>query len=278
MTHATGNGYLKPGVLPHMWCAGCGIGTMLGAMLRSFEELGYGRTDTVVVTGIGCTGKLDDYLLTNALHTTHGRALAYATGIKAFNPRLHVVVVMGDGDGVTIGGNHFIHAARRNIDLTALVLNNLNYGMTGGQASATSPATSITSTTTYGNPEREFDICALAETAGANFVARANTWHGWELQQSITQALTHKGFSLVEVMSPCPTQFGRRNDMKETQAMLHSLRDRSMPVAEFRALPPSQRGDRFPVGTLVDRDEPGFVERYALVQQRAAAKLEARLA
>lgn len=276
MTHATGCEYLKPGVLPHMWCAGCGIGTMMGAMLRSFEELGWGKTDTVVVTGIGCTGKLDDYLLTNALHTTHGRALAFATGIKAFNPRLHVVVVMGDGDGVTIGGNHFIHAARRNIDLTALVLNNLNYGMTGGQASATSPAASITSTTAYGNPEREFDICALAETAGANFVARANTWHGWELQQSIAQALTHKGFSLVEVMSPCPTQFGRRNDMKETQAMLHSLRDRSMPVARFRALPPSERADRFPVGTLVDRDEPGFVERYAQVRQRAAARLEAR--
>lgn len=276
MTHATGRDYLKPGVLPHMWCAGCGIGTMLGAMLRSFEELGWGKTDTVVVTGIGCTGKLDDYLLTNALHTTHGRALAYATGIKAFNPRLHVVVVMGDGDGVTIGGNHFIHAARRNIDLTALVLNNLNYGMTGGQASATSPSASITSTTAYGNPEREFDICALAETAGANFVARANTWHGWELQQSITQALTRRGFSLVEVMSPCPTQFGRRNDMKETQAMLHSLRDRSMPVAQFRALPPAERASRFPVGTLVDRDEPGFVERYAQVRQRAAARREAR--
>lgn len=275
MTHATGASYLKPGVLPHMWCAGCGIGTMMGAMLRAFEELGFGRTDTVVVTGIGCTGKLDDYLVTNALHTTHGRALAYATGIKAFNPRLHVVVVMGDGDGVTIGGNHFIHAARRNIDLTALVLNNLNYGMTGGQASATSPASSITSTTAYGNPERDFDICALAETAGANFVARATTWHGWELQQCITQALTRKGFSLVEAMSPCPTQFGRRNDMKETQAMLHSLRDRSLPVEQYRALPPSQRADRFPVGTLVDRQAPGFVERYAQVRERAASRVAA---
>ena len=174
MSHATGTQYLKPGVLPHMWCAGCGIGTMLGAMLRAFEELGYSNTDTVVVTGIGCTGKLDDYLVTNALHTTHGRALAYATGIKAFNPRLHVVVIMGDGDGVTIGGNHFIHAARRNMDLTAIVLNNLNYGMTGGQASGTTPEWSITSTTAYGNPEREFDICALAEAAGANYVARVH--------------------------------------------------------------------------------------------------------
>ena len=139
MSHATGLKYLKPGVLPHMWCSGCGIGGMLGALLRAFEELGYGNTDTVVVTGIGCTGKLDDYLVTNALHTTHGRALAYATGIKAFKPQLNVVVIMGDGDSVTIGGNHFIHAARRNIDLTAIVLNNLNYGMTGGQVSGTTP-------------------------------------------------------------------------------------------------------------------------------------------
>ena len=139
MAHATGRQYLKPGVLPSMWCSGCGIGTMLGALLRAFEELGYTRTDTVVVTGIGCTGKLDDYLLTNALHTTHGRALAYATGIKAFKPSLKVVVVMGDGDSVTIGGNHFIHAARRNIDLTAIVLNNYNFGMTGARRQVRRP-------------------------------------------------------------------------------------------------------------------------------------------
>jgi 2-oxoglutarate/2-oxoacid ferredoxin oxidoreductase subunit beta len=269
VTHATGTGYLKDGVLPHMWCAGCGIGTMMGAMLRAFEELGFGRTDTVVVTGIGCTGKLDDYLVTNALHTTHGRALAYATGIKAFNPKLHVVVVMGDGDGVTIGGNHFIHAARRNMDLTAIVLNNLNYGMTGGQASATSPAASITSTTGYGNPERDFDICALAEAAGANYVARVTTYHGWDLKDRIREALTRKGFSLVEVMSPCPTQFGRRNEMRETADMLLSLRGRALPVERYRSLPEAERGERFATGVLVDRGAPGFNERYAAIQERA---------
>jgi len=267
--HATGDAYLKSGVLPHMWCAGCGIGTMMGAMLRAFEELQFAKNETVVVTGIGCTGKLDDYLVTNALHTTHGRALAYATGIKAFNPRLKVVVIMGDGDGVTIGGNHFIHAARRNMDLTAIVLNNLNYGMTGGQVSGTSPGQSITSTTAYGNPERDFDICALAEAAGANFVARTTSWHGWDLQQLIKAALTHEGFSLVEVLSPCPTHFGRRNDMKETAAMLRSLRDRALPLAQYRELAPGQRTDRFAVGTLVDRGEPGFVERYEAVRRRA---------
>ena len=270
MSHATGNKYLKDGCLPHMWCAGCGIGTMMGALLRAFEELGFEAKDTVVVTGIGCTGKLDDYLVTNALHTTHGRALAFATGIKAFNPRLKVVVVMGDGDGVTIGGNHFIHAARRNMDLTAIVLNNMNYGMTGGQASGATPGMSITSTTRYGNPERGFDICALAEAAGANFVARATTFHGWDLQESIRLALTKNGFSLVEVMSPCPTQFARRNEMNEPAAMLLALRDNAMPIEQYRNLPAQERGNCFATGTLVDRDEASFNACYAALRERAA--------
>jgi 2-oxoglutarate/2-oxoacid ferredoxin oxidoreductase subunit beta len=269
MTYATGEKYLKPGVLPTMWCSGCGIGGMLGALLRAFEELGFNPTDTVVVTGIGCTGKLDDYLVTNALHTTHGRALAFATGIKAFKPHLNVVAVMGDGDSVTIGGNHFIHAARRNIGVTAIVLNNLNYGMTGGQASGTTPEWTFTSTTAYGNPEREFDICELAATAGANFVARSTTYHGFEMKDLMKQALTHKGFSLVEVISPCPTHFGRNNGMKETPAMLEWIRGRAMPVERYRSLPPAERQGSFPIGCLVERHEPDFNARYDMVRQRA---------
>ncbi len=221
------------------------------------------------MTGIGCTGKLDDYLVTNALHTTHGRALAFATGIKAFNPKLNVVAIMGDGDSVTIGGNHFIHAARRNIDVTAIVLNNLNYGMTGGQVSGTTPEWSVTSTTAFGNPEREFDICALAGTAGANYVARCSPLHGWEMKEIMKQALTKKGFSLVEVISPCPTHFGRYNEMKETPAMLRWLGERALPVERYRELAAEQRHEHFPVGTLVDRDEPGFNERYETVRARA---------
>ena len=269
MSHATGLKYLKGGVLPHMWCACCGIGTMLGSLLRACEELDYSNEDTVVVTGIGCTGKADDYLVTNALHTTHGRALAFATGIKAFNPKLNVVVIMGDGDGVTIGGNHFIHAARRNMDLTAVVLNNMNYGMTGGQVSGTTPEWTFTSTTAYGNPERGFDICALAEAAGANYVARETTCNGLKLKKNMKQALRKKGFSLVEVISPCPTHFGRRNDMKETGAMLRWLKDLSIPVERYRAMKEEERGRYFPVGTLVDRDDPGFNERYARVCEAA---------
>jgi 2-oxoglutarate ferredoxin oxidoreductase subunit beta len=179
---------------------------------------------------------------------------------------------MGDGDGVTIGGNHFIHAARRNIDLTAIVLNNLNYGMTGGQVSGTTPEWSITSTTSYGNPEREFDICALADVAGANYVARSTTYHGWEMKENIKEALTKKGFSLVEVISPCPTHFGRSNEMKETADMLLSLRDRALPLDRYLSLPDAERRNRFPIGRMVDRDAAGFNERYASVKARAAAK------
>ena len=194
------------------------------------------------MTGIGCTGKADDYLVTHALHTTHGRALAYATGIKAFNPKLHVVVLMGDGDSVTIGGNHFIHAARRNIDLTAIVINNFNYGMTGGRSPAPRRADSFTSTTAWGNPERDFDICALAEVAGANYVARETPYHGWEMKELIKEALNKKGFSLVEVFSPCPTHFGKNNEMKQTREMLDWFKERGLPVERYRKLSVAEQG------------------------------------
>ena len=268
MSHATGIGYLKQGALPHTWCAGCGIGVMLGAMVRAFEELEYTNTDTVVVTGIGCTGKADDIMETNALHTTHGRALAFATGIKAYNPKLHVVVLMGDGDSVTIGGNHFIHAARRNIDLTAIVINNFNYGMTGGQVSGTTAGGSVTSTTAFGNPERDFDICALAEVAGANYVARETLLNGWDLKERIKEALLKKGFSVVEVFSPCPTHFGKNNKMKQGQEMLGWFRQKCIPVETYRRLADPAR-DCFPIGKLVDRDAPDFNACYEALRVKA---------
>jgi 2-oxoglutarate/2-oxoacid ferredoxin oxidoreductase subunit beta len=249
VSHATGIAYLKEGVLPHMWCSGCGIGVMLGAMLRAFEELGYRNADTVVVTGIGCTGKADDYLVTHALHTTHGRALAYATGIKAFNPKLHVVVLMGDGDSVTIGGNHFIHAARRNI----------------------TPGGRYTSTTSWGNPERDFDICALAEVAGANYVARETPYHGWEMKELIKEALNKKGFSLVEVFSPCPTHFGKNNEMRQTREMLDWLKEKGLPVEQYRKLSVAEQENHFAIGKLVDRDAPDFNTRYEEIRARATA-------
>ncbi len=268
MTVITGRRYLKNGSLPHMWCSGCGIGIMFGALLRAFETLDYAPADTVIVTGIGCTGKADDYLVTNALHTTHGRALAFATGIKAFRSKLHVVVLMGDGDGVTIGGNHFIHAARRNIDITAIVLNNFNFGMTGGQVSATTPADCRTSTTIYGNPERDFDICRLAEVAGANYVARCTPLQGWEMQSIFQQALEHRGFSVVEVISPCPTHFGRRNNRTSASEWIQWFQDSAIPIGTYKKLKKVERMNRFPVGTLVKRFEPDFQERYAQLKER----------
>jgi 2-oxoglutarate ferredoxin oxidoreductase subunit beta len=255
-----------------MWCPGCGIGVMLGALLRSFEELGYERRDTVVVTGIGCTGKADDYLVTNALHTTHGRALSFATGIKAFNPKLHVVALMGDGDSVTIGGNHFIHAARRNIDLTAIVINNFNYGMTGGQFSGTTPCGAFTQTSVYGNPERGIDICALAEVAGANYVARCTPYHVWDLQENIREALATKGFSVVEVYSPCPTHFGKNNGMKETRDMLDWLKAKALPVEEYRKLQSAEQDGFFALGRMVKRAAPDFNTRYEQNRKTALAQ------
>lgn len=269
MSHATGTKYLKDGVLPHMWCPGCGTGVVLGALLRAFEELGYDNKDTVVVTGIGCWGKADDYLVTNALHVTHGRALAFASGIKAFNPRLNVVVLMGDGDSVTIGGNHFIHAARRNIDLTAIVVNNFNYGMTGGQVSGTTPSEKYTSTTVYGNPEREFNICELAAVAGANYVARGTAYHSWELQNNIKEALSKKGFSLVEAVSPCPTHFGKNNNMKTSLEMLRWLKAKGLPKEKYDRLPDEEKDSYFAIGKLVDRDAPDFSSRYEQIRARA---------
>jgi len=269
VSHATGAKYLKDGILPHMWCSGCGNGVVLGALLRAFEELGYKYNDTVVVTGIGCWGKADDYLVTNALHGTHGRALAFATGVKAFNPKLNVVVLMGDGDSVTIGGNHFIHAARRNIDITAIVVNNFNYGMTGGQVSGTTPADHYTSTTVYGNPEREFDICTLAGAAGANYVARATAYHGLELKERIKEGLNKKGFSLVEIASPCPTHFGRNNKMKAPLEMLRWLKEKGLPREEFSQLKDPDKDGYFVIGKLVDRDAPDFSSRYEEIRARA---------
>ncbi len=269
MLQKTGKKYLKDGVLPHMWCAGCGIGVMLGSLLRSFEELGYAKNDVVVVTGIGCTGKTDDYLTTNALHTTHGRALAFATGIKAFKPDLKVVVLMGDGDSVTIGGNHFIHAARRNIDLTAIVLNNFNFGMTGGQASGTTPGDKISSTTLYGNPERDFDVSALACVAGASYVARTTPAHGWEMTQYIKEALTKKGFSLVEVFSPCPTNYGKNNKMKDPLQMLRWLKEKGVSPEAYAQLNEAEKDDYFAIGKLCDRDVPDFNTRYEQIRARA---------
>lgn len=264
--------YLDERMLPHLWCPGCGNGITLGALARALAELNLPRHKVVVVTGIGCWGKADDYLSTSALHGTHGRALAFATGVKAARPELTVIVLMGDGDGATIGGNHLIHAARRNIDLTAIVVNNHNYGMTGGQVSATTPADAITSTTRYGNPEQDFDLCRLVEAAGANYVARGTVYHVPQLDRLIRDGIKKKGFSFIEVISPCPTHFGRRNRLGSAVEMMKLLKEKAVPAGSAAAQRGELKAGSFLIGKLAERDEPDFTTRYELIRQKALAK------
>ena len=218
--------YLSEEKLPLFWCPGCGNGIVLGALIRSMAKLKMTRENTVIVTGIGCWGKADDYIKTNTFHGTHGRALAFATGIKLANPDLQVIALMGDGDAITIGGNHLIHAARRNVDVTAVIVNNLNYGMTGGQYSGTTPMDAITKTSPYGHIENGFDICQVAKASGAPFVARGTVFDIVQLDRFIEQALTQKSFSLVEAISPCPTHFGRSNNMPNVTEMMLWIKDK----------------------------------------------------
>lgn len=264
--------YVKESMLPQMWCSGCGNGIVLGALTRAMAKLNLPRNKVVVVTGIGCWGKADDYLSCNALHGTHGRALAFATGVKAARPELTVIVLMGDGDGVTIGGNHLIHAARRNIDLTAILLNNKNYGMTGGQASALTPGGMVTSTTKYGNPERDFDICSLVEAAGANYVARGTAYHVPQLVNLIYEGIRKKGFAFIEAVSPCPTHFGRRNKLGNAVTMMKTIKECAVNVNSVSAKKGEVKEGSFLIGKLSEGNDPDFNTRYEETRQKVLAK------
>lgn len=255
---------LNRSALPLMWCAGCGNGTVLNALLCAFDELGLRGKDLLIVTGIGCWGKADDYILANALHVTHGRALAYATGAKAANPKLNVVVLMGDGDGATIGGNHLIHSARRNMDLTAIIVNNFNYGMTGGQYSGTTPFGSVTATSPWGNPEQGFDLCKLITAAGASYVARDTIAGGMRLKNRIKKGIQKKGFSLIEVLSPCTTLYGPRNNMKEPVSMLREFKK----MGSMKANEVNSETEKFLCVEFADLDKPDFLASYEAARER----------
>ena len=197
--------------IPHIWCPGCGIGTAFSSSLIAMRESGIDLEKTVMVSGIGCSGRGAGYVNLDSYHTTHGRAIPFATGMKLANPELNVVVFSGDGDLFAIGGNHFIHAARRNVDLTIVCVNNFNYGMTGGQVAATTPLKAKTTTTPVGNPDTPFNLPLLAYASGATYVARWTILHTRDLTESIEEALLNRGFSFIEVLSPCPVNYGRRN-------------------------------------------------------------------
>lgn len=262
--------YLLEEKLPHFWCAGCGNGIVLGSLVRVMDQLGLSGTDTVVCTGIGCWGKADDYLRTNTFHGTHGRALPFSTGIKLANPKLNVITLMGDGDGTTIGGNHLIHAARRNVDVTAIIVNNLNYGMTGGQYSGTTPKHAKTKTSPYGHVEESFDVCALVKAAGAPFVARGTVFDVVQLDRLIKQAIEHKGFSLVEVIAPCPTHFGRSNKMPKAGDMMKWIKERTVVKAKADTMSGEELHGKFVTGVFADVEK----EDYSTAYQRVVDSLK----
>jgi 2-oxoglutarate ferredoxin oxidoreductase subunit beta len=254
---------------PHVWCPGCGIGILLGALIRAIDRVGFEKDEIVLVSGIGCSGRLPVYVDFNTLHTTHGRALTFATGVKLAKPGLKVIVIMGDGDAVAIGGNHFIHAARRNIDVTSIILNNSIYGMTGGQASPTTPYGMRSTTTIYSSIEQAFKISELAVTAGAVFVGRGTVYHAKLLDSLIEKALLKPGFSVVEVIAHCHTQYGRQNRLGTAVEMMEWQRDHAVEAKKAAGMEPEELKDKVVIGVLVDKELPVYQNEYEKIRERA---------
>jgi len=250
---------------PTIWCAGCGIGVVMGALIRAIDHLGLKNDDVALVAGIGCTARMPIYLDFNTLHTTHGRALAFATGLKIARPDMKVIAIMGDGDALAIGGNHFIHAARRNLGITALVVNNSIYGMTGGQYSPTTPIGGRATTAPYGNVEPPFPLCDLAAAAGASYVARSTVYHALELDKFLTEAIAKDGFSLVEAVSYCHTTYGRLNKLGTAAVMMRSLKDNSIARTALERMTPEEQAANTKIvrGTFVNIERPQYTNVYA---------------
>ncbi|RKY83327.1 2-oxoacid:ferredoxin oxidoreductase subunit beta [candidate division KSB1 bacterium] len=256
------NYYLRLDKFPHIWCVGCGAGIILKAILRAIHRIGLSKDEVVMVSGIGCSSRTPGYVDFNTLHTTHGRALAFATGIKISKPEMTVLVITGDGDATAIGGNHYIHAARRNIDITTIIYNNYIYGMTGGQVSPTTPTGRKASTAPYGNPDHPFNISGLAEAAGASFVARATVYQAFLLDKFIEKAIRKRGFSVVEVITPCPTAFGRRNKIGNPVDMLYWIKNNSINIKKASSMNSEELKDKIITGIFVDKEIPEYTQVY----------------
>ncbi|MBI3376674.1 MAG: 2-oxoacid:ferredoxin oxidoreductase subunit beta [Betaproteobacteria bacterium] len=254
--------YIRLQMMPHFLCPGCGHGIALRALLWAVHELGIDKDRLAVVSGIGCAGRLSAYIDANTFHVTHGRPLAFASGLALVRPDLHVVVITGDGDCLAIGGNHFIHTCRRNLKLTCLMLNNEVYGMTGGQVSPTTSETRITTTTQLGNAEPHFDACALAAAAGAGFVGREVTHHVPKLKDVMRAALEHPGFAFVEVMSDCTEIFGRKNDMGSSPEMILRQKSEIRPSAYRDTVETPFRPNTLPTGVLMCNERPEYGAAY----------------
>lgn len=247
--------------LPHIFCTGCGNGTVMNCAIKAVETMQWEIDDTVFISGIGCSSRAPGYITTDSLHTTHGRALSFATGVKMANPDLHVVVFTGDGDLSAIGGNHFIHACRRNIDMTVICMNNMIYGMTGGQGSPCTPVGKISTTTPYGAAEPVFDLADLAVAAGANHVARWTSYHTKELTKAIETGLATEGLSFIEAMVQCPTAYGRRNKLRQVTDMVEWMRTHAVLLQKARRMEAEGKHipeDHFTVGEFVRRQRPAM--------------------
>jgi 2-oxoglutarate/2-oxoacid ferredoxin oxidoreductase subunit beta len=258
--------YIRERFFPHIWCPGCGHGTVLNSLLRTVAQLGMSKNEIVMVSGIGCSSRISGYVDFHTLHTLHGRALAFATGVKLSRPELNLIVPMGDGDALAIGGNHFIHAARRNIDLTAIVMNNRIYGMTGGQYSPLSGHGTMATTAPYTNIDYAFDTVQLATAAGASFVARSTTYHVQQLAKILKQAILHEGFSVVEVLTQCPTYFGRKNRLGSAADMMENYKDNTTPIGSKAK---KENPDLIERGVFVQKEIPEYCSEYDKIIERA---------
>ncbi len=218
---------------PHQFCPGCGLGTIMNTLYKAFNDSNLSLDNTVFISGIGCTGRVPGYINADSLHTTHGRALAFATGVKLANPSLNVVVISGDGDLFSIGGNHMIHAARRNLDLLVIAVNNGNFGLTGGQVAPTTPHLMRSTTTPEGNPDFPFALAEIVAAAGANYVARWSTAQPYQIVNSIKTAFKVKGFSFIEILSQCPVNFGRRNNMADPVKNFRWIKDHMVSIKQL---------------------------------------------
>jgi len=255
--------YLRLEKLPTLWCSGCGHGFILASLLRALDLLDIEKDKIAMVSGIGCSGRTPGYVDVHSLHTTHGRALPFATGIKLMKPEFSVIVVMGDGDCAAIGGNHFIHAARRNIDITAIVYNNGIYGMTGGQASPTTPCGAYASTAPYGQLEEPFDIVELALGSGATYVARSSIDEIPKLDRVIAEGIKHKGFSVIDVITVCPITFGRRNELTENPMInLRYIRDITVPMKKAEKMSEEELKGKWVTGIFRDIEKPQLMDLY----------------
>ena len=258
--------------IPHIWCPGCGIGTVFSGVIAAIQKTGGDLNQMAMVSGIGCTGRMAGYIKLDSFHTTHGRALPFATGLKLAKPDTKVLVVSGDGDLFAIGGNHFIHAARRNMDLTVICVNNLNYGMTGGQQAPSTPFGAKTTTSADGSPEEPFNFCSLAAACGAVYVARWTALHIRLLTNAIIEAMQKKGFSFVEVLTPCPSAFGRRNRMGSALDTLKFYHERSVIRNDIDPKDaPLNFSDDIVVGKFVDIERPTFADHYREMTNRQIA-------